>query len=109
MSSPVAAAGRVCGLSHRRKGQIYCLDAASGRTAWLSEGRQGDNASLVTAGSTLLVLTTDGELSVIDAAGPSPRTLRRWTVAATPTWAHPAVVPAGVLVKDAETLALLRF
>lgn len=109
MSSPVAAGGRVCGLSHRRKGQLYCLDSATGRTAWLSEGRQGDNAALVAVGATLLVLTSEGELSVIDAAGAAPRTLRRWTVASTPTWAHPAVVPAGVLVKDQESLAFLRF
>jgi outer membrane protein assembly factor BamB len=109
MSSPVLAAGRVCGLSHRRKGQLFCLDAASGKTAWVSDGRMGENASLVSAGGALLVLTTDGELIVADAAAPAFRTLRRWTVASTPTWAHLAVLPDGVLVKDAESLAFLRF
>jgi outer membrane protein assembly factor BamB len=109
MSSPVMAAGRVCGLSHRKKGQLFCLDAASGKTAWISDGRQGENASLVAAGNTLLALTTDGELIAADAAAPAFRTLRRWTVASTPTWAHVAVVPEGVLVKDAESLAFLRF
>jgi outer membrane protein assembly factor BamB len=109
MSSPVLAGGRVCGLSHRRKGQLFCVDAASGKTAWLSEGRQGENAALVAAGSTLLVLTTGGELIVADASAPAFAAVRRYTVATGPTWAHLAVTQAGVLVKDAETLAFLRF
>jgi outer membrane protein assembly factor BamB len=109
MSSPVMAGGRVCGLSHRKKGQLFCLDAATGKTGWVSDGRQGENASLAAAGSTLLALTTDGELLAVDAAAPAFRTLRRWTVASTPVWAHLAVLPEGVLVKDAESLAFLRF
>jgi len=109
MSSPVVANGRVCGFSHRRRGQLFCLDVASGRTAWLSDGRQGENAALVAAGSNLLVLTSEGELLLVDAGGPAFRLLRRWTVAATPTWAHLAVVPEGVLVKDEESLAFLKF
>ncbi|HET8645268.1 MAG TPA: PQQ-binding-like beta-propeller repeat protein, partial [Vicinamibacteria bacterium] len=109
MSSPVAAAGRICGLSHRRKGQLFCLDAASGKTVWVSEGRQAENAALVAAGAHLLVLTSEGELLVVDAAAPAFKTVRRWTVAASPTWAHLAVVPQGVLVKDADSLAFLKF
>lgn len=109
MSSPVAVGGRVCGFSHRRRGQLFCLDAASGRTVWLSDGRLGDNASLVAGGSTLLALTSEGELLLVDAGGPAFRLLRRWTVAATPTWAHLAVVPEGVLVKDEDSLAFLKF
>ena len=34
---------------------------------------------------------------------------RRSTVADTPTWAHLAVVGDGILVKDAGSLAYLRF
>jgi outer membrane protein assembly factor BamB len=109
MSSPVLAGGRVCGLSHRRKGQLFCVDAANGKTAWLSEGRQGENAALVAAGNTLLALTTGGELMVADAAAAEFKVVRRYTVATSPTWAHLAVTPEGVLVKDAQTLAFLRF
>jgi outer membrane protein assembly factor BamB len=109
MSSPVLAGGRICGLSHRRKGQLFCVDAASGKTAWVSDGRQADNAALVAAGSALLVLSTDGGLTVADAAGPAYRALRHWTVASAPTWAHLAVLPDGVLVKDVDSLAFLRF
>jgi outer membrane protein assembly factor BamB len=109
MSTPVLAQGRLYGLSHRRRGQLYCLDAASGRTLWLGEGRLGDNAALVAAGDVVLVLTTGAELLVVAAEAAGPRVPRRWTLATSPTWAHPAVLPDALLVKDADTLALLRF
>jgi hypothetical protein len=105
----VAVGGRICGLSHRRRGQLFCLDAATGRTAWLSAGRTAESAALIAAGPHLLALTTEGELLLVDAAGAEFRLLRRWPVAATATWAHPAVTPEGVLVKDEGALAFLRF
>lgn len=109
MSSPVLAGGRVCGLSHRKKGQFFCLDSATGRSRWLSEGRQGENAALAVAGRTLIALTTEGELLVADAAAPAFQVLQRYPVADNPTWAHVALAGDGVLVKDTETLAYLRF
>jgi outer membrane protein assembly factor BamB len=109
MSSPVLAGGRLYGLSHRKKGQLFCLDAATGKTIWLSEGRIGDNASLVVAGSAVLALTTEGELIVLEMGGPAYKELKRYTVADTPTWAHLAVVGDGVLLKDERSLAYLRF
>src|SRR5690606_14236118 len=64
MSSPVVAAGRLYGLSHRNRGQFFALDVASGRVLWTSAGRAGDNASMVAAGQLLLLSTTDGELII---------------------------------------------
>jgi len=57
----------------------------------------------------VLALLTDGELIVFEAGGAAFKVLRRYTVAETPTWAHLAVVGDGVLVKDAGSLAYLRF
>ena len=109
MSSPVLVGGRLFGLSHKRKGQLFCLDAASGRTVWMAEGRQGDNAALAAAAGALLALTTEGELLVIEPAAPAFKVVRRYRAADNPTWAHLAVVEDGVLVKDAQTLSLLKF
>jgi outer membrane protein assembly factor BamB len=109
LSSPVLAEGSIYGLSQRKKGQYYRLDARSGKTLWLSEGRQGDNAAILAGGGTLFLLDTDGELSVAALGGSVYAPLRTWTVASTPTWAQPAITDAGILVKDAETLTLWRF
>jgi outer membrane protein assembly factor BamB len=109
MSTPVLAGGRLVGLSHRKKGQFFAVDPGSGRTLWLSEGRQGENAALVAAGTTVLALTTEAELLVADTAGPAFKVVQRYTVAESATWAHPAITADGVLVKDADSLAYLRF
>ena len=109
MSTPVLEGGRLYGFSHRKRGQFFCLDAATGRTVWLSEGRQGDNAALVSAAGALFALTTGSELLALPLKGAGFAPVRRWPVAESPTWAHPVVTGAGVLVKDKTQLAYLRF
>jgi outer membrane protein assembly factor BamB len=108
LSSPVLVGDRLYGLSHRQKGQLFCLDARTGKAIWTGPGRQGENAALVAAGGALLALTTDATLIVIRPDGAQFGPLATYTVADSPTWAHPAVVREGILVKDAETLALWR-
>ena len=60
LSTPVLEGGRLYGLSHRKKGQWFCVDAASGRTLWLSDGRQAESASIIAAAGALFLLDTDG-------------------------------------------------
>jgi outer membrane protein assembly factor BamB len=109
MSTPVLEGGRLYGFSNRKRGQLFCLDAASGKTVWLSDGRQGDNAALVAGGGVVYALTTDAQLVVMPQKGEAFAPLRRYRVAESPTWAHPVVTTEGVLVKDRETVAYLRF
>jgi outer membrane protein assembly factor BamB len=109
MSTPVLAGGKLFGLSHHKKGQFFALDAATGKTLWVSDGRQGDNAALVAGGGTLFALTTEGELVVANPAAPSFAALQRYPLAGSPTWAHPAILRDGVLIKDVETLAFFKF
>jgi hypothetical protein len=56
----------------------------------------------------LFLLDTEGSLTVAAADPAAFRPLRRWKVAASATWAHPVVMPDAVLVKDVDSLALLR-
>ena len=105
-SSPVAVGGRLFGLTHKKKGQFFCLDATTGKTLWTSPGRQCDNAAILAGDGHLLILTTKGELLVLKADADAFEPLRRYKVADTPTWAHPAIVGRRVLVKDRTSLAL---
>ena len=109
MSSPVADARRLFGFSHRHKGQFFALDLTTGKTLWTSEGRQGENAALLQTGNVLWALTNTGELIVFKASDQQFEPLARYKVAETPTWAHPAILPSGLLIKDESTLALWRF
>jgi outer membrane protein assembly factor BamB len=106
MSTPVLTNGRVVGLSHKKRGQFFALDPATGKVEWLSESAQGENAALVVAGDSLLVLQGDGTLLVMpgDAAGFAP--VRKYTVADSATFAQPVPTRLGVLIKDEVGLAL---
>ena len=42
MSSPVLVDGLLYGHSHKRKGQFFCLDPATGELVWSSRGREGE-------------------------------------------------------------------
>lgn len=109
MSSPVADGETLFGFSHRQKGQLFALDLTTGKTLWTSDGRLGDNASLVRTGKVLWALTTQGDLIVFKASEKQFEPLAHYRVAETPTWAHPVFLPAGVLVKDETKLTLWQF
>lgn len=106
MSSPAAADGVVFGLSHRNRGQFFALDAATGRTLWTTRGREGDNASIVRADGWLLLFTTNAELIVARAAGTAWSEAKRYSIANSAVWAHPAVFGRHILVKDENSLIL---
>jgi hypothetical protein len=109
MSTPVLVDGRLFGMSHRKRGQLFALDADTGETVWLSEGRQGDNAAILTGGGAVFLLTTEGQLMAVPQKGDAFAPEASWEVADSPTWAHPVVMDEGVLLKDFDTLAFVRF
>lgn len=106
MSTPVAAERVVFGLAHRNSGQFFALDAATGKTLWTTKGREGENASILRAGSLLLLFTTNAELVVARANPSAYEEVRRYTVADTAMWAHPAVAGRQMVIKDLEKLVL---
>ena len=80
--------------------------SSNGAVLWTSEGRQADNAEIVDGGSVLLFLTNDAELIVAKKSGKGFEPLQKYSVADSPTWAHPVILNRGILIKDAATLAL---
>jgi len=107
MNTPVLHGSTLYGLSTRRKGQFFALDAATGKTIWQGPGRMGENASVVGVGGALLALTNDAVLYVLMAGAGSFAPLAQYTVATSQTWAHPVPQGEHLLVKDETTLASL--
>lgn len=107
MTSAVVSGDHIYGLSHKRKGQFFCLDARTGQTLWTTNGREGDNAAVVAAGQFLFLLTDGAELIVARSDAKQFEVLKKYSVADSPTWAHPVVVGKTILVKDVSNLALL--
>jgi outer membrane protein assembly factor BamB len=107
MNSPVLEGNLLFGMSARRKGQFFSIDAETGKTLWQSPGRMGENAAIINAGKVLLFLTNDANLIVVPASAKEYAPLVQYTVAPSPTWAHPVVAGNRILVKDETTLASL--
>jgi outer membrane protein assembly factor BamB len=109
MSSPVISGELLFGFSHKSKGQFFCLDPRTGVTKWTGAPRQGDNAAMVSAGDLLFLLKDDAELIVARASGTGLQPIHSYSVADSPTWAHPLALDNGVVIKDLDSLALWNF
>src|SRR5262249_5129433 len=108
MSSPVLAGNLLFGMSTRNLGCFFCLDAGSGKTLWVSDGRQGGYASILNAGGGLLFLTEKGRLQVVKASARAYEPIAEYRVSDSPTWAHPVFLGDRILIKDATTLRSFR-
>jgi len=107
MNTPVLHGSTLYGLSTRKKGQFFAVDAATGKTLWQGPGRMGENASILNLSGTLLALTNDAVLYVLPAGAASFAPAAQYTVATSQTWAHPVFLGDQILVKDEKTLASL--
>ena len=108
-SSPVRKGNLIFGFSNRNSGSFFCVDSDSGKTLWMSDPRQGDNAVMLISGELLLLLKDNAELIVARASGSAFEPLHRYEVADSATYANPLVLPDGVLIKDNTNLSYLSW
>jgi outer membrane protein assembly factor BamB len=106
MSSPVIVRDYLYGLSAKKKGQYFCLDARTGKTMWLTNGREANQASFVAVNDALLILTDAGDLIVARALPKGFEQVARYQVAESATYAQPVVLNHRILVKDENSLRL---
>jgi outer membrane protein assembly factor BamB len=102
MSSPVLIGGTIYGLIQRSRGQFVAIDAASGKALWNTQGREGENASILGSPSWLLASTTDGNLVIARADSQKYEEVRRYRIAESAVWASPAITGRSILVKDVD-------
>jgi outer membrane protein assembly factor BamB len=104
MSPPAASGSTIFGLSNKNRGQFFAIDAATGKTLWVGKGREAENASIVRAGDYLLLSTTNSELIVAKTSTTAFEEVKRYTIADSATWAHPAYAGRTIVVKDVDKL-----
>ena len=106
MSNAVIVGDMLFGLSKRNSGQYFAVDAKTGKTLWISEGRQAANAAIARSGDLFFSLEDDGELVVVRNSKTGFEPVQRYKVADAATWAQPAYSGNRILVKDVSTLSL---
>jgi outer membrane protein assembly factor BamB len=104
MSTAVVAGTTLIGLGQRNRGQFFAVDIASGRTLWATKGRETENAALIRIPGHTLIQTTEGELIVAKDSATGFEVVKRYDVADSSTWAHPALVGNQLYVRDANSL-----
>ena len=94
------------GLTNRNAGQYFGVDAKSGKTLWLSPGRQAGNAAIEKAGDFLFSLEDDGDFVVARSSQTAFDQIRKYKVAEGDTWAEAALSGNRIFVKDLNTVTL---
>ena len=107
LSSPVFGDGVIYGLSSKKKGQFFALDAKTGAVRWTTEGREGEHASLLLTPQHVVFLTNGADLIVAKRGTSSFTVERRYEVAEAATFATPVLLGSNILVRDATGLMLL--
>ena len=104
-NTPVLKDGLLFGLSDR--GNLFCINAESGRTAWIDEAAHGRGfAAMLDAGSCIVALPSTSELIVFKPAESEYQELAVIKVSDTPTYAHPLIAGNRIFVKDQDTVRM---
>ena len=106
MNSPVLEGEHFYGLSSKRKGMLFCAEAATGNVLWQTEGREGTNAALLHSHDWLFALTTDASLIVARKSAKGFVPAAKYTVADSTTYAHPILQGQHIVIKDNTFLQL---
>lgn len=109
MSSPLYMDGKIIGMSHRKQGQFFAIDAKSGLILWSSQPNIADNASFLANEKSILILKDDGEIQVLNGNANKFEPIRTYKVSNSATWAHPVPVTAGLLIKNDDSLILFEY
>ena len=70
---------------------------------------QAENASMLGSRSWLLASTTDGNLVVARADPQKYEEVRRYQIAQSALWAHPAITGSSIIVKDVDKVICWSF
>ena len=106
MSTAVVAGDALVGLAQRNRGQFFAIDWKTGKTLWTTRGRETENAALIRVPGYTLIQTTEGELIVARDSATTFDVVKRYDIAESSTWAHPALVGNQLFVRDANSLTL---
>jgi len=104
-NTPVLNDGHLYGLSS--KGNFFCMDAKTGKVLWTDTAKHPPFCAIVDAGSVLIALPPEGELTIIKPSAEKFDVLAKFKVSDNATYAHPVIAGNRIYIKDKDSLTLL--
>jgi len=105
--TPILKDGFLYGFTDQKR--IYCLNASTGKTAWIDNAVNSDFSTIVDCGSVLMGLTSTDNLLVLKPDAKAYSEVVRYKVADTPIYGYPVISGNNIYIKDAETLMRFSF
>jgi outer membrane protein assembly factor BamB len=105
-NTPVLKDGFLYGFTDQKR--IYCLNAATGQTAWMDNAVSSDFSTIVDCGSVIIGLTSTDNLIVLKPDGKEYSEVAKYKISDTPIYAYPVISGNSFYIKDAETLMLYK-
>jgi len=102
-TTPVLRDGLLFGYAATK---LLCLSARTGKVLWADTAARGQGAAVVDAGSYLIALAVNGELSVYLPSDKQYMEVAHYRVGDPEIWAHPVVSGKSIFVRDKESVAL---
>ena len=101
-NTPILKEGFLYGLSG--KGNLFCINAKTGQTAWTDTTGRGGFGAMVDAGSCLMLLPQKSQLIVFQPSGTAYAELASITVSDKQTYAQPIVAGKRIFVRDQDSV-----
>jgi outer membrane protein assembly factor BamB len=106
-NTPILKDGFLYGFTDQKR--IYCLNAATGQTAWIDNAVNSDFSTIVDCGPVMIGLTSTNNLIVLKPNGKEYSEVVKYKVSDTPIYAYPVISGNSIYIKDAETLMKYGF
>ena len=105
-NTPILKDGFLYGFTDQKR--LYCLNYATGQTAWIDNTVNSDFSTIVDCGSVIIGLTMTDNLIVLNPNGKEYTELAKYKVSETPIYAYPIISGNNIYIKDAESLILFK-
>ncbi len=105
-NTPVLKDGFLFGFTDQRR--IYCLNAATGQSAWVDNVVNSDFATIQDCGSVLIGLPSTANLIVFKPDSKAYSEIARYKVTETAVYSFPIIAGNQIYIKDAESLILYK-
>ncbi len=105
-NTPILKDGFLYGFTDQKR--IYCLNAATGQTAWIDNAVNSDFSTIVDCGSVIIALTSTGNLLVLKPDSKACTEVVKYKVSDTSIYGYPVISGNSIYIKDAENLMMFK-